>query len=103
MQTQPHQLQQDPPEGDRDLIDRELARQAQRQENDTAKKQLSGAEKTPGEGPSSDRRAAEELSSHAEDDTGKPAVQPDAVSDGKSENARAMDDAAPQTGVRGGP
>lgn len=103
MQTEPHQLQQDPPEGDRDLIDRELARQAQRQENHTAKKQLSGAEKTPGEGPSSDERAADVLSTNAEDDTGKPAAKPDDVVDGKTANSRAMDDAAPQTGVRGGP
>lgn len=103
MQTQPHQLQQDPPEGDRDLIDRELARQAQKQENTTAKKQLSGAEKTPGEGPSSDERAADTLSSNAEGDTGKPAATADAAHPGKSENSQAMDDAAPQTGVRPGP
>ena len=100
MTTEPHRLQQDPPEGDRDLIDRELARQDKRIANETAREQLSGREKTPGEGPSSDRRAAHELREGAEEDTGKPAEK---ASGTRTANSRAMDDAAPQTGVRPGP
>lgn len=104
MHPEPHQLQQDPPEGDRDLIDRELARQGKRLSNETARDQLSGAEKTPGEPPSSDERAARDLKNDAEIDTGKGAVDASASpSDGRSDTARAMDDVAPQTGVRPGP
>ncbi|MBB4064844.1 hypothetical protein [Gellertiella hungarica] len=100
MNPEPHRLQQDPPEGDRDLIDRELARQDRKQQNETARDQLSGQEKQPGEGPSSDERAAEQLKAGAEDDAGKPAEGP---GDRETDNSRAMDEAAPQTGVRPGP
>jgi len=59
MTVEPHKLQQDPPEGSPEVIDRELQRQSEK----------------PGDKPSSL----------------------------ESENSKAMDEAAPQTGVRPGP
>lgn len=104
MDPQPHQLLQDQPEGDRDLIDRELARQDQKQGQKTVKQELSGAKKKPGQPPDSDERAAAELKSGAEDDTGEDAATAgEAEGSARSANARAMDQAAPQTGVRPGP
>jgi hypothetical protein len=102
MEPEPHKLLQDQPEGDRDLIDRELARQDAREGQGTVKEELSGAQKKPGQPPDSDERAADELRSGAEQDTGKNAGSPGDASS-RTENSRAMDEAAPQTGVRPGP
>lgn len=100
MKPEPHHLQQDPPEGDPAVIDRELARQERKEGRETARDILSGQAKQPGEGASSDSRAAAQLKEGAEEDAGVPAARAPAP---KSEAARAMDDAAPQTGVRPGP
>lgn len=100
MDPQPHQLLQDQPEGDRDLIDRELARQDKKQSQGTVKAELSGAAKKPGQPPDSEERATAELRDGAEDDTGGKARS---AGPGRSDNSRAMDEAAPQTGVRPGP
>ena len=59
MTVEPHKLQQDPPEGSPEVIDRELQRQSEKSGNQPS---------TP-----------------------------------EQENKKAMDDAAPQTGVRPGP
>ena len=100
MEPQPHQLLQDQPEGDRDLIDRELARQDEKQGKGTVKQELSGAKKKPGQPPDNEERAAAQLRDGAESVTGEDAVS---AEDGPSANSRAMDQAAPQTGVRPGP
>lgn len=104
MDPQPHQLLQDQPEGDRDLIDRELARQDKKEGQGTVKAELSGAEKKPGQPEDSDERAAAELRDGAESDTGKAASGTgDRHGSGEMSNRQAMDEVAPQTGVRPGP
>lgn len=100
MKPEPHRLQQDPPEGDPALIDRELARQDKRAENEAARDILSGQAELPGEPEPSDERAAAELRAGAEQDARKPAAQSEDV---HASAADAMDEAAPQTGVRPGP
>lgn len=99
MKPEPHRLQQDPPEGDPALIDRELARQERKEAHGTARRQLSGQEKQPGEGPSSDGRAARQLREGAEEDTGVDVQRNPASMSIKD----ALDQAAPQTGTRPGP
>lgn len=104
MDPKPHQLLQDQPEGDRDLIDRELARQDQKEGQGTVKAELSGAEKKPGQPQDSDERAAAELRDGAEADTGQNASgMGGSKGSGEMSNRQAMDEAAPQTGVRPGP
>ncbi len=100
MKPEPHRLQQDPPEGDPALIDRELARQDEKSANKTARQELSGQQKQPGEGPSSDERAAAILKDGAEGDVGQTARPAGTDKPGPPD---AMDAAAPQTGTRAGP
>ncbi len=100
MKPELHRLQPDPPEGDPAVIDRELARQEKKEGNETARDILSGQAKQPGEGPSSDERAAEPLKHGAEEDSGQPASS---AGETETDAHRAMDDVAPQTGVRPGP
>lgn len=99
----PKTLLQDQPEGDRDLIDRELAREDGKEAIRTVKAELSGAEKKPGQPEDSDARAAAELKDGAEADTGGSAASAaNHRNPGESGNRRAMDEAAPQIGVRPG-
>lgn len=100
MKPEPHRLQQDPPEGDPAVIDRELARQDLLEKNETARDVLSGQAELPGEPAPSDERATAELRDGAERDTSRPAAESEGD---RSDSSRAMDEAAPQTGVRPGP